>query len=127
MPQTADRQGKIFLLGLLQRIHNIYHIVLGQRKIRLALDIRKVDLEWKKYEKCEVNLVMSNLFYSKFKVIRDNSIGQVGQEEIIGKFSFFVAYMLTSCSIFLDCLDQELMIMIYSGQNSVKDISCHQP
>ena len=45
MPQTGDRQGKIFLLGLLQRIHNIYHIALGQRKIRLAQDIRKVDLE----------------------------------------------------------------------------------
>ena len=123
MPRTAVHQGKIFLLGLLQRIHNIYHIALGQRKIRLALDIRKVDLEWKKYE---VNFVMSNLFYSKFKVIQDNPIRQVGQEEIIGKFSFFVAYTLTSCSIFLDCLDQELMIMIYGGQDSVKDISCHQ-
>ena len=123
MPRTAVHQGKIFLLGLLQRIHNIYHIALGQRKIRLALDIRKVDLEWKKYE---VNFVMSNLFYSKFKVIQDNSIRQVGQEEIIGKFSFFVAYTLTSCSIFLDCLDQELMIMIYGGQDSVKDTSCHQ-
>ena len=67
MPQTGDRPGKIFLLGLLQRIHNIYHTAPGQRKIRSAQDIRKVDLQWKKYEK-DVDYEMS-MFYSKFKVI----------------------------------------------------------
>ena len=61
-------------------------------------------------------------FIQSSRWFEDNSIRQVRH----GKFPFFVAYILTSCSIFLDCLDQELMIMIYDGQDSVKDMSCNQ-
>ena len=70
---------------------------------------------------------MSNLFYSKFKVM-SRQFHQTGpiSRDILRKFSFIGAYILTSCSIFLDCLDQELMVMIYGGQDSVKDMSCHQ-